>query len=361
LLAANTTEQPHRRHCPDLLRALEFEGMSGLAHRRFKDRHLAGGSARTLADCYHNNVAVHLACERFMIQLETALQAETFRVMTLKGASLMNRYDSHPGDRPMQDVDLWVASDDRFRLEQVLKSLGFIQNRRRKDTFKGTLLTIDLHTHPLHTERINSRSSLLAADTALLWQHCLPWREAFCRVCRPSDMDNILLLSLHLLKHFYSRLIWLEDIRRLLLNRDQAYMAALLNRSAELGCTRPLLYSLYLLQTLYPDALSERVGMLNLKRSLSATEKGLLMLSIAGRPIPVTATALQLLAMRGMKARFDFALESLFPGRHVIQSEFGIFGPIQHALFIPYRILKTLGLMAQPLRLMYRILYRFGK
>ena len=346
---------------PGLLAAMDREGVAGLAYLSYKDRHLPHEAGRYLADRYHGAVVKNLACQSFLEKLEKFLGAEKIRVMTLKGASLFHQCYSGVGQRPMQDVDLMVQPEDLPRFEQILVSIGFRQNRWRKELFDGPMLNVDLHVHPLHTDRINGRNNLLSGDIASIWHNSLPWREDFDWIRRPDDVDNILLLSLHLLKHAYSRLIWLEDVFRLLERYSKDDMRALFNRAAELGCTRTLLYTIYILDVLYglsrmQVALTDRIQPL-----FSAVEKGLLLFSISDGPVPLTAPLLEILAMRGLKKRFYFTLESLFPNRKVLRTEFGAVRPAQRLLFFPLRLLQILKLLAEHILIMIRILFRAGK
>lgn len=346
---------------PDLLATIEREGVAGLAYLSFKDRHLPCDAGRFLADRYHGTVVKNLACQSFLEKLENVLGAEKIKVMALKGASLFHQCYSGVGQRPMQDVDLMVQPEDLPRFERILVSIGFRQNRWRTELFDGPMLTVDLHVHPLHTDRINCRNNLLSGDIASIWQKTLPWRDGFDWIRRPDDVDNTLLLCLHLLKHAYSRLIWLEDVFRLLENYSKDDMRELFNRAAEMGCTRTLLYTIYVLDTLYGLSRMQYPLTDRIKPSLAAVEKGLLLFSISDGPVPLTAPFLEILAMRGLKKRFDFTLESLFPNRKVLRTEFGAVRPVQRLLFFPLRLIQTLKLMADHLLVMMRILGRVGK
>ena len=346
---------------PNLLAKIEREGVAGLAYLSLKDRHLPDDAGRFLADRYHGTVVKNLACQSFLEKLENVLGTEKIKVMVLKGASLFHRRYGGYGMRPMQDVDLMVQPDDLPRFERILVSIGFRQNRWRKELFDGPMLTIDLHVHPLHTDRINGRNNLLPGDIASIWLKTLPWRAGFDWIRCPDDVDNTLLLSLHLLKHAYSRLIWLEDVFRLLEHYSKDDLRELFNRAAELGCTRTLLYTIYVLNTLYGPsriqvALTDRI-----RPPLSAVEKGLLLFSISDGPVSLTAPLLEILAMRGLKKRFYFTLESLFPNRKVLRSEFGAVGPAQRLLFFPLRFLQMLKLLTNHILVMIRILSRVGK
>ncbi|HHP7234615.1 MAG TPA: nucleotidyltransferase family protein [Desulfobacterales bacterium] len=341
--------------------AVEREGIAPLLHT-FED---AGGNVSDrrgqLQPIYRTTVAGNLAVIGFLEKLETTLRAEQIPVMTLKGASLLNRFYPCVGMRPMEDLDLLVFPEHRARFTRLLEYLGFEQNRWRKERFQGKLLSVDLHIHPLQTERIESRRYLMPEGIDSIWQRSAPWQTDFRWVRRPADIDNVLLLSLHLLKHYYGRLIWLEDLRRMLEGRQEAFWHSLFHRAQLMQCVKPLVYSLYLLDTLDPKTAAPGFSRRNDIPRLSSLEKGLLLLAVSDRPLPLSAPILELLAVDGWKQRFSLAFETFFPRQMVRRAEFGVIFPMQAILFIPLRLLSTGKLLLQYLSTAFRVLGRMGR
>jgi hypothetical protein len=307
---------------------------------------------------YRAAVAGNLACLGFLEKLEAILARERLPVLTLKGASLLQRHYPKMGLRPMEDLDLLVRPEHRSRFAQILTALGFEANRRRSDRFQGRWLTVDLHLHPLHTERIDNRKALLPEGIQPIWQNSEPWAAGFDWVRRPADVDNLLLLSLHLLKHYYSRLIWLEDIRRMVHRCPEEFPNRLLQRAEALRCIKPMAYSLYVLETLYPKFACANPWVHAWVRAVSPIEKAILLLCIADKPLALAAPILEVLAIRGLRARRRLALETLFPKRSVRQAEFGAIRPGQRAWFVPRRLIQALKLLQQNLFTIFRVLGR---
>jgi hypothetical protein len=307
---------------------------------------------------YLSAVAENLACIAFLEKLAVVLHREQLPVMTLKGASLLDRWYPGPGLRPMEDVDLMVRPEDRDRFARILTELDFKANRRRRGRFQNRGLTIDLHIHPLNTERIDNRHCLLPGGLRPIWRHSEPWRPGCNWIRRPADADNVLLLSLHLLKHYYARLIWLEDIRRMVHRCPEEFQTRLVRRADALGCKKPVAYSLYALETLYPNFSRANPWVPAWIRSLSPLEKAILLLCIADKPLALAAPILEILAVRGSRERRRLALETLFPRERVRQAEFGAIRPLQRAWFVPRRLIQTLNLLQQTLSTILRILFR---
>ena len=46
-----------------------------------------------------------------------------------------------------------------------------------------------------------------------IWETSLPWKDGYCRLRRPDDVDNLLLLSQHIMKHSFSLSILKLELR----------------------------------------------------------------------------------------------------------------------------------------------------
>jgi hypothetical protein len=343
---------------PVLLRSIIPEGLAGVVYTMCESWPEEAAGRSELARSYRTTVAANLACISFLEKLEALLSREHLSVMTLKGASLLDRCYSKVGLRPMEDLDLMVRPEDHARFAHILVASGFKQNRWRTDHFQGEFLTVDLHVHPLHAERIRNRSHLLPNGYESIWQKSVPWRNGFEWVRRPADADNICLLGLHVLKHYFARLIWFEDLRRMLQERSEAFWSILFQRAEALGCTKTLAYAIYLLDTLYPSFVRENKNVQHWSRSLSYFERSLLLLTISDKPLPLAAPILELLAVKGIRRRCSLAYETLFPKGRVRRAEFGTVRFQQRLLFIPRRLICALKLILQNLFRLFRIFAR---
>lgn len=330
------------------------EGMAGIAHQCLRDRQLPARTQAILAGLYHGNVARNLNFVAALESLEKALEQEALEVMTLKGASLMVRVYPNIGLRPMQDLDLMVRPADQQRLVRVLVELGYRQNKRRMYSFNKGKTMLDIHCSPLNTDRIRSRSHLLPAGLDAIWTRSVPWEPGYRWIRRPNDADNVLLLAQHAMKHNYSRLIWLEDIYRILSRADKRLWSLLLERADRLHQQKSLAYALYLLQDYYGLILPVNSGAANLPSSLSRQEKTLLNLSRHSAPLTLLAPLMAMLSIRGFKKRLHFCFENLFPRKEVLDSEFGHARRISRILFFPIRFWKTMLLVTHHLATIMR-------
>ena len=247
---------------------------------------------------------------------------ERIEALTLKGASLMDNIYSDVGERPMGDIDLMVRPEDHQQFINLLYSLGYEKDKDTSHIFIRDSVSVDLHIHALNIDRIGGRKSLFLKGMEPIWKKSVPWRAGFRWLRRPDDADNIILLSQHLMKHSFSRLIWLLDIYNLLKNRDVGFWRGLSKRADQLSQRRSLSYTLYLLKGLFFFSPPKGSGLEDLTKRLNRLERGVMGIKIRGLSIDRMGPLMAFFCVRGTISRIGFILESLFPGKDVLKQEF---------------------------------------
>ncbi len=335
-----------------LSEAMRREGLAGIVYRYVKHEGVPASELEKIKNYYHIIAAQNIIHLQALEHLEGVLGPEKIEIMTLKGASLLGQIYPSVGLRPMEDLDLMVRPEDRERFVRLLNLAGYQQNSKRSNRFTKGDVVIDLHTHALNTDRIKSREDLFPGGMRPIWESSIPW-DSDCRwVRRPDDVDNILLLSQHFLKHYFSRLIWLEDIYRLMGNRDQIFWRKLLNRADQLQQTKLLSYTLYLLNQYYDFEPPPGSGAQTLTGEISSLERTLLKLNRQRRSFELLAQIMAFFCIGGINKRIRFGLENLFPRKEIMKSEFGSVVGKNRALFYPVRLFKTLVLLWRYLSLL---------
>ncbi len=136
-----------------------------------------------------------------------------------------------------------------------------------------------------------------------------------------SQYDQLLFLSLHALKHTMSRLVWLADIKGLLARLKSDDWGALISRARELGQERILSYIFSLLHLYDYQLPPEGLQLLKRKR-LHFLEKKALNKRIERDALPVWSPLLLFSSGKGLKSRFYFILETLFPRPDILRQVF---------------------------------------
>jgi hypothetical protein len=136
-----------------------------------------------------------------------------------------------------------------------------------------------------------------------------------------SHCDQVLFSGLHALKHNVSRLVWIADIKSLLANWKSSDWEALINRAGELGQEKTLVYIIFLLR-LFDFRLPREARQLLERKRLGFLEKKTLEERIKRDSLPLWSPLLLISSGKGLKARFSFILETLFPRPEILRQVF---------------------------------------
>jgi len=341
VLRGHFSELPPNVHWRRLDEVTNREGLAGIVYQCLKSQKVPAAELAVLKNSYQTIAAQNIIHLEALNQLEEVLSDNKIEVMTLKGASLLKSVYPSIGLRPMEDLDLMVRPDDLASFTKLLQRRGYQQNQKLPGSFKRNHVVIDLHTHALNTQRIRSRTTLFPGGMNPIWQSSVPWATGHRWIRRPDDIDTILLLSQHYLKHYYSRLIWLEDIHRLIATRDHRFVSDLVDRADQLKQTKPLAYTLFFLEKIYDLSLPAHSTAQTMTDDISPTERFLLNLSQQGRPSEILAVVMVLFCIRGLKNRIWFGRENLFPRSAVMQNEFGGIMGSSRIFFYPLRFFQA--------------------
>jgi hypothetical protein len=247
----------------------------------------------------------------------------------------------------MGDLDIMVKPRDCPVVQKRLQGLGYIRESTNARIYQRGGVRIDLHNHPLNVDRIRARQALFPSGLEPVWASSGPWRPNFPHLRCPDDADNVIFLAQHLMKHSFSRLIWLVDIHRLLENRDQAFWTRLTERTCLFGQWRPLCYVIYLLNRLFGFAPPARSIFGGLPDRLTRLEKAVLDTSLYNGRRVLTGPLLSLFCVDDFRGRMKLASEILFPRWNIIKQEFGRALPGKHLLFYPTRLIRLTALVAR--------------
>ncbi|MCG6535589.1 MAG: nucleotidyltransferase family protein, partial [Syntrophales bacterium LBB04] len=334
------------------------EGVPGIVYGRIRGSEIPPGVLSTFKHLYEGIAARNLLNLKVLERLEQALQGEHMEIMTLKGASLIGRVYPGMGMRPMSDIDLMVRAGDQARLEELLAGLGYRRDPLIGHLFERDNIIIDLHVHALNTDRIANRAALFPSGMEPIWANSVPWKDGGRQLKRPDDVDNVLLLSQHLMKHSFSGLIWLVDIHELLKDRDSAFWARLSRRAEYLMQRRVLSYPLYLLNRLFGFEPPRGTVCGSQTTPLSSLERTLMDARAGGHPMDRMGAFLALLCIRGPARRIAFLWETLFPSRKVAREEFRTSFTAGRTLFCGFRLLEAARVISRQLSTIVELLIK---
>jgi hypothetical protein len=302
------------------------EGVAGLLYKNLKKAgvlsYLGHQQIQHLQSAYYLTVRFNLNLIYDLKEVLHQFNRQNLKVVLLQGMSLLQQVYKDIGLRPLTDIDLWVLPETRDAVEAVLIQLGFQQDRLYPRTFKKGLTIIDINSHIFWADRIKSRRMLLNEHQEEFYLNCrtidFEGEKAYCL----SGTDQVLYLSLHVIKHYAERLIWLVDLKNLIQGWQASSWDLLVKRCNELGQKSAVYYIMFMLKQLFGcRAPIDVLNRLDLKR-LNRLERKILENRLNGRPLPAWSPLLLFSSGKGFYKKAVFVCESLFPRPEILRQVF---------------------------------------
>jgi len=302
------------------------EGVAGLLYKNLKNAGVLGylghRQIEKLQSFYYAAVRLNLRLLYDLKEILQELNPSKIRVVLLQGIPLLQQIYKDVGLRPLTDIDLWLLPQNFAALEKTLMKLGYRKDPLYPKTFKRNSTLIDVNTHFLWAERIESRRFLIDADQEDIYQNCriidVEREPAGCL----SRLDQIIYLSLHAFKHNLDRLIWLVDIKNLIKEWNAADWLALHRRSRDLGVEHIFHYILFYLDQLFELRLPAEIQVLNEDGKPGYLENRILQKRLYAKPLPGWGALLLLSLHKGFYKKIVFIFENLFPRPPVLRQIF---------------------------------------
>jgi hypothetical protein len=302
------------------------EGVAGLLYKNLKKTGMLGYLRHQhighLQSVYYLTVRFNLKLIYDLKEVLQQLNQKNIKVVLLQGIHLLQQIYKDIGLRPLTDIDLWVLPETRKAVGRVLIELGFEKDRLYPNIFKKASTIIDLNTHIFWADRIQSRQTLFNEKQETLFQHCrtidFEGQEAYSL----GRIDQIIYLSLHTIKHYADRLIWLVDLKNLLQDWPASDWELVRTRCKELGQENAVDYIMFLLTQLFdfrePIADQDSID----SNRLNQLEKMILRNRFNGKPLPAWSPMFLFTSGKNFSKKAAFIFESLFPRPEILRQVF---------------------------------------
>lgn len=320
----------------------EMEGIAGLLDYHLKqtgaDGQLPEPARRRLDSLRRVTADRTRAALSVAKSLSAPLSAARLPVVMLQGVSLFDLYPD-PGLRPLGDLDVMVRPRQKEALKDLLSAQGF---RSLQGAYPDLLtrndLSIDVHSHILNLDRIETRSLIFPENLAAMWRASVPLFPGTPDLRRLDPFDNFIALAAHALKHSYARLIWLVDLNELalLLSRQSGGWRKLGEHARRWRQQKIVAYALILLEGLFGLSVPGKVKKTMGFDRLNVVERHLLRLRREGFSSTLLCNALWLQNIRGAGNRIRFIRETVYPKPPVMRQIFyrDARGPDQTGYFL---------------------------
>jgi hypothetical protein len=310
-----------------LLSRASDEGMMGILYDQLDRAGLLHGLPQAAqqrlqrAFRYH---ALDYQLKRSALEELAALEPTGIQLLLLQGMAILDRIYPSPGMRPLSDIDLLIRRDDLMLMGERLVALGYAAISRYPPVYVRDDIRVDLHSELAYLSRVEPRDAPLRVDDGPLWAAAIPWKEG-TRLRTLSPADQIILLSAHLQKHSFGRLIWFVDIGRLLRiylsnGLSDGAWRSLAERAARLRLEKPLHAVGAYLRTVFELPLPDTAAPVP---SLGRMERALLARLLDNRRFDGMGDLLYLLSIDGPLTRLRFLTQLALPQQPVIRESVG--------------------------------------
>ncbi|QTA79472.1 Nucleotidyltransferase domain-containing protein [Desulfonema limicola] len=307
--------------------ALEH-GAAGLLFYHLKNLkltdHLSKSDFSTLENIYQYTGINSLAIMAKAYEISYISANAQIKTAVLQGLSVIRLYKA-PGLRPMGDLDLLVSPFDKEKFISCLSSAGYKAVYAYPDLLTKHGILIDIHTHILNLDRIETRKYVFPKDLTPMLENSIPFFNHHKGLLCLNPYDNLTALCAHALKHSYSRIIWLTDIYELLLvlcKKDHNAWELLVKRAGLWHQEKIVLYALILVENLFdfniPFKVKNDLGINN----ISFIEKFILNLVLKGFVSNEICIILWVCNIQGINRKLRFIMENIFPGKNIMEQIF---------------------------------------
>jgi hypothetical protein len=265
------------------------------------------------------------------------------QVVLLQGIALLLKVYDDIGLRPMTDIDLWLPRNGYSHLIDILHKKGYQRDKLYPHTFRRGLTTLDIHTHILGADRIGTRTFLLPTGQDPIY------RRTFVSACEGEPArcldryDQVIYLSLHALKHNVERLLWLADIRNLVMGWGDYDWRSLIGRAKAWGQERSISHISFFLNDLLGFPFPEKsLGFLEERRPSRLQERILRQRTEKGA-LPSWAHLFLFCPTKGVHRTILYLLETLFPKPAILRQVFDDSPDAKVWELYTMRVLQLLG------------------
>jgi len=344
----------------------EMEGVSGLLYHHLKTLGLLDVLPKSftgsIENAYHQTKQHTLAIAAEVRALSARLEDAGIPVVALQGLSLLSVYGD-PGLRQLGDADLMVKPGHKQSLRRLLWEAGYrMPAFMYSDLFHKDGIWIDIHTHILNLERIQTRRHLFPEDLTPMWERAMPLFDQSGGLLILDPLDNFIALAAHALKHSYSRLIWLSDLHESLLQwaiKSNGW-EGMVDRARFWQQEKVVLYALILIERIFDLKVPFRVkSELGIHR-LNVLEKHLLRLKLRGFSSGELCIVMWLCNIEGTGRKLKFMRETVFPRGEIMAQIFPQKSWRKKRIVYAQRIVNAIILLGRNLRQALTFSFRAG-
>jgi len=213
-----------------------------------------------LKKLYINHIKTTLMMSSQLTYIIHFLEKNHIKTLSFKGPTLAQIAYKNPNLRQFSDIDILIQRKDCEKMLSLMISQGYIPeiklDKKIKKTFFYSVNALGFH-HPTNHTYIEIHWELFAKNYAITWREEMIWQHSTFMQFNNQEIRiltfemYLLYLCVHGSKHFFSRLLWLYDIDRLIHSQTNINWNTLIEKSKKYGLFRIFLFSISLAHTFF--------------------------------------------------------------------------------------------------------------
>ncbi len=304
-----------------------------------------------LLEAYCRVSATNKAVLGHFMLVAQQFQHEGIEFLLLKGADVISRLYGVRGSRPISDVDLLVHDADLPVIDQLLTSLGFIQQIDGNPSYASSELGLSL-------DLVTTLWYLDEQDLADVWSRAITRPFPPNTIACLATEDLLIHLTAYAVIHRGQVSAAFSQDLRLLIEKESPNWSMIVTRAQQYGLMVPLYHGLTHVRTIFPsvaipdDVLLQLAPMNWHERVLARLLRKL----VTTEPLPELGHLLLLLTQPCGKKRAWLA-HTLWPSHSFLSYRYGLAGRT-----MPWRtkLLRVCSLAVAALTLSGRVLRRLA-
>jgi hypothetical protein len=306
-----------------LVRFVMAEQLQGLIFQKIRNRDdVPEAVRRFLERAYLATVAANTVRIEYLRELDRHLAEAGIIALILKGGALLETVYDDPGLRPMEDIDLLIRPRDLAALGAALNQCGFRPDPVMTAMFSKDNLWIDVHTSLMHTGRVPGRSALWPIDEARVFKDSIPWIEGVTSLRRPDEATHLIFMAHHMIKHSFSKLVWLVDLHALVRSGNDQFWETLNQKAVLYHQEKPLALVFFLLDRLFDFPPPQAMAFHPASGHVAAFDRYLLNFRLRGRSLGDLGVLLWTRCLDTRSERCRLMAGTLFPAPDVLEREY---------------------------------------
>jgi hypothetical protein len=262
-------------------------------------------------------------------QILSGIESSGIKILLLKGPTIDFLLYKEDLFRPRVDLDVTVRENDFAAFEKLLISWGYSNDLKKEKYpipehlnsriyFKEEDPAVPLHVHRHIINNLYLMVDAISVDIERVWQETARFKNYNNVFCLKPELQ-ILYMCEHALKHNYTQLIYLYEIKGLLdCYQGQLDWKKLVALSDEFNLSRALYYGLYFTEQVLSAGLPPNILKSLKPDKITLLERFFIKRTLRRSRVTYLSYVVYLSAQEGLLKKMEFLFKTIFPPKFTV-------------------------------------------